>query len=60
MNTEGVESAYITKFKRVGELNNLDYEMGIIETHSTEIIRANNDPNYPDDGRIEFVIRGGT
>jgi hypothetical protein len=59
MNLEGVESLYVDKFQRMGKTSNLELKNGVIETHISEIIRVDNDPNFPDNGKIEFVTEGG-
>ena len=59
MNVEGVESILVSKFQRMGKSENMELEKGIIEVHSSEIIRLDNDPNFPDNGKIEFVMEGG-
>ena len=59
MNLEGVESLFVNRFQRMGKSNNMELEQGVIEIHSSEIIRLDNDPNFPDNGKIEFVMKGG-
>jgi hypothetical protein len=38
---------------------NMELEKGVIDIHPSEIIRLDNDPNFPDNGKIEFVMKGG-
>jgi hypothetical protein len=59
MNVDGVESVFINRFQRMGKRENMELEKGIIDIHSSEIIRLDNDPNFPDNGKIEFVMKGG-
>ena len=60
MNVEGVESVFVSRFQRMAKKStNMELEKGVIEIHSSEIIRLDNDPNFPDNGKIEFVMRGG-
>ena len=59
MNVEGVQSIFISKFQRMEKSTNVELEKGFIEVHSSEIIRLDNDPNFPDNGKIEFVMEGG-
>ena len=59
MNLEGVQSMFVSKFQRMGKSTNMELEKGLIEVHSSEIIRVDNDPNFPDNGKIEFVMEGG-
>jgi len=57
---EGINSIFVEKFQRMGKKDdNLELEIGIIQVHSSEIIRLDNDPNFPDNGKIEFVMSGG-
>ena len=60
MNIEGVDSILVTKFKRRGKrTENIELTEGIIQVHNSEIIRLDNDPNFPDNGKIDFVMQGG-
>ncbi len=56
---EGVASIAVDRFQRwrlqpAGEL-----ERGYLEVDRLEIIRCDNDPNFPENGRIEFNLHGG-
>jgi hypothetical protein len=60
MNVEGVESVFVNRFQRMGNKSqNMELEKGVIDIHPSEIIRLDNDPNFPDNGKIEFVMKGG-
>jgi Baseplate J-like protein len=59
MNLEGVESVFISRFQRMGKNTNMELESGVIDVHPSEIIRLDNDPSIPDNGKIEFVMKGG-
>ena len=47
------------RFRRWGEAYNQDAEKGRIEIGPLEIARLANDPNRPEEGRIDFVLEGG-
>ena len=55
----GVESVEVTKLQRYGELPNHEIENGILATSPHEIARLDNDPDFPEMGRIMFEMRGG-
>ena len=59
MNLEAVESVFVDRFQRMGRNSNIELERGVIEVHPSEIIRLDNDPNFPDNGKIVFVMKGG-
>ena len=37
----------------------IELEKGIIQVNPSEIIRLDNDPNFPDNGKINFLMQGG-
>ncbi|HEB78743.1 MAG TPA: putative baseplate assembly protein [Methylothermaceae bacterium] len=47
------------RFRRWGEAYNQEAEKGKIEIGPLEIGRLANDPNRPEDGRIDFILEGG-
>jgi len=59
MEVQGVASVDVTKFKRWGKLADNELENGVITTQHLEIIRLDNDPNFPENGKIDFEIIGG-
>ncbi|MGH8475681.1 MAG: putative baseplate assembly protein [Methylococcales bacterium] len=56
---EGVESVAVTTFQRLGEPPNDEIESGVVRLGSFEIARLDNDPGFPENGRITLDIRGG-
>ena len=46
-------------FKRFGKEPRGERDAGLIPIHRLEIARADNDPSRPENGRIDFVMRGG-
>ncbi|MEX1364654.1 MAG: putative baseplate assembly protein, partial [Nannocystaceae bacterium] len=48
------------RFKRWGRVANGELQRGRIDIGPLEIARCDNDPNLPDNGRIQFHMEGGT
>ena len=59
MSVEGVASAEVTRMQRWGKTANGEIGAGKLETASLEIIRLDNDPSAPENGKIEFIMQGG-
>lgn len=59
LEVQGVASVEVTKFQRWGKLANKELENGVIDTQRLEIIQLDNDPNFPENGKIDFEITGG-
>lgn len=59
LEVQGVASVEVTKFQRWGKLANKELENGLIDTQRLEIIQLDNDPNFPENGKIDFEIIGG-
>jgi hypothetical protein len=55
----GVESVEVTRLQRYGELPNQEIENGILVLSPHEVARLDNDPDFPENGRISFEMRGG-
>jgi hypothetical protein len=47
------------RFGRWGEPAHGERDAGLIEFGRLEIARLDNDPNAPEKGKIEFIMRGG-
>jgi hypothetical protein len=56
---DGVESVHVAKFERLFEGPAREIETGVLQLGPFEIARADNDPNFPERGRIAFTLRGG-
>jgi hypothetical protein len=56
---EGVDSAEVTTFERFGKEPNGELERGSIETARLEVIRLDNDPNFPENGLLSLQMLGG-
>lgn len=57
--TEGVESVQITKLQRMNELPNKELENGLLPLGPFEIARLDNDPGFPENGKLTLDMRGG-
>jgi hypothetical protein len=47
------------RFKRWGQPSRKELEEGMITFDRLEIVRLDNDPNFPENGKIEFFMKGG-
>jgi hypothetical protein len=56
MEIKGVASVTFKVFKRWGKPDFGELDDGKIETNSFEIVRLDNDPNFPENGKIEFIV----
>ena len=59
MEVAGVDSVDVKKFQRWGKDPNQEKEKGLLTTRVFEVIRLDNDSNFPENGRIDFIIEGG-
>jgi hypothetical protein len=66
MQIPGVESIDVddtpprtNKFQRYGQAAQGEIANGFISIHRLEIARLDSDPSKPENGRIDFVMRGG-
>jgi hypothetical protein len=48
-----------TRFKRWGQVAHHELENGQIDIGRLEIARLDNDPNAPENGKIDFIMEGG-
>ena len=55
----GVECVQVKKFQRLFEAPNHEIENGILPLRSSEIAQLDNDPNYPERGKLEIHVGGG-
>jgi hypothetical protein len=55
----GVESVKVTKLQRLYEPANGEIENGVLLLGPLEIARLDNDPSFPEDGRLRLDMRGG-
>ncbi len=59
MKIDGVASVELKTFKRLDRASNLEKENGVLQPEESEIIRLDNDPNFPENGKIDFLMYGG-
>ena len=59
MAVEGVDSVRVLKFKRWGKVDAGELAAGEFKPGQFEILRLDNDPNYPEYGKIEFNMQAG-
>jgi hypothetical protein len=55
----GVESVAVTRFQRLFESANREIENGVLPLRVNEIAQLDNDPNYPEHGKLEIQVKGG-
>lgn len=55
----GVESVRITKLQRLNESSNREIESGVLPLGPFEIARLDNDPGFPENGKLTLDMRGG-
>jgi predicted phage baseplate assembly protein len=55
----GVASIEVTRFQRWGKTANKERENGLIRADSLEVLRLDNDPSFPENGRLRLEMRGG-
>jgi hypothetical protein len=55
----GVESVEVTRLERLGSGPRDELARGVLPLGSLEVAQVDNDPNFPENGRITFLMRGG-
>lgn len=53
------QSSFNNRFQRLGQISHNEQEIGEISMGRLEIARLDNDPNEPENGKIEFFMEGG-
>ena len=59
MDVPGVASVEVKKFQRWGRSQEDESTKGILPVEGLEIIRLDNDSNFPENGRLDFDMNGG-
>ncbi len=59
MDVSGVRSIVATRFQRWGKAPNQELELEVLAPGAMEIVRLDNDPNFPENGRLELSMEGG-
>jgi hypothetical protein len=55
----GVQCAMVVRLQRLYEAPNHEIDNGILPLRSWEIAQLDNDPSFPERGRLEIVVEGG-
>jgi len=55
----GVDSVDVATFQRYGKAPQQEIAQGVLTPGAFEILRLDNDPNFPENGKIDFVMKGG-
>jgi len=55
----GVESVTVTRLQRLGDGDRGELDNGVLPLGPLEVARLNNDPSFPEHGRLELNLRGG-
>jgi hypothetical protein len=59
MNVAGVASAEIIRLQRWGKTASQELQKGVLAPGPLEVVRLDNDPNFPENGKIDFDVKGG-
>ena len=60
MAVAGVASVEVRRFQRWGRSAKGELAAGIIVASPLEVLRADGDPNFPENGQIGFIVEGGS
>ena len=55
----GVESVCVTKFERLGEGDQGERDAGLLPLGPLEVAQLDNDPNFPEHGKLSLTLGGG-
>ena len=55
----GVESVQVTRLQRQFEAPNNEIENGVLPLGPLEVARLDNDPSFPEHGRLTLILKGG-
>jgi hypothetical protein len=55
----GVECVRVTRFQRLFESANREIENGVLPLRVNEVAQLDNDPTYPEHGKLEIQVGGG-
>jgi len=55
----GVESVRVTKLQRYAEDDHGELAAGVLALGPLEVAQVDNDPNFPEHGRLKFILGGG-
>ena len=60
MAVNGVASVEVRRFQRWGRSARGELAAGVITVSPLEVLRADGDPNFPENGQIGFIVEGGS
>jgi predicted phage baseplate assembly protein len=56
---EGVETVKVRRLKRLHEPDGGALESGVLPLGAMEVAQLDSDPNFPENGQLELILRGG-
>ena len=56
---EGVETVKVRRLRRLHEPDGGALDSGVLQLGAMEIAQLDNDPDFPENGQLELVLRGG-
>lgn len=59
MAVEGVTSATVTRFQQFGKKSAGELAAGVLAPGGLEVARLDDDPSFPENGRVELDVKGG-
>jgi hypothetical protein len=59
MQQPGVASVLVKRFQRWGKVANQEIDNGLLTPAALEIAQLDNDPSFPEHGKLEFDVQGG-
>jgi hypothetical protein len=59
MAVEGVESAKVSLLRRLNRADEGALDTGRLAIGASEVARLDNDPNFPENGQLKLIMRGG-
>ena len=59
LSVDGVDSVEVQKFQRWGKTPQGELADEVLTVGPFEVVRLDNDPNFPENGKIEFIMAGG-
>lgn len=59
MSVTGVASVEVVRFQRLGKAPNHEIENSVLAVGALEVVQLANDPNFPENGKIDFQMEGG-
>ena len=59
MKVPGVASVDVARFQRWGKAANHEIDNGVLKVSTLEVVELDNDPNFPENGKLDIQIEGG-